>query len=68
MVKKLKINDILALLILIFIIPGIWLLTGWEIITLPGEIIGATIMAWGLVLQYYFRRKPPDVKGDAPHG
>ena len=59
MTKKIKINDILAILVLVIIIPGLWVATGLGKITLPGEIIGATIVAWTLVLQYYFRRKPP---------
>jgi len=59
MIKKIKINDILAILVLTIIIPGLWITMGFGLITLGGEITGATIMAWGLVLQYYFRRKPP---------
>lgn len=62
MIKKIKINDILAILVLIIIIPGLWITMGLGKITLAGEITGATIMAWGLVLQYYFRRKPPESK------
>jgi len=54
-----KFNDLLALITIVGIIPGLWVATGLKAIVLPGEIIGATIMAWGLVLQYYFRRKPP---------
>ena len=54
-----KFNDLLALITLIIIIPGLWVVSGLKIVTLPGEIIGSTIMAWGLILQYYFRRKPP---------
>jgi len=59
MIKKIKINDILAILVLTIIIPGLWITMGLGLITLGGEITGATIMAWGLVLQYYFRRRPP---------
>lgn len=57
-----KFNDLLALLTIVAIIPGLWVAAGLNALTLPGEIIGATIMGWTLVLQYYFRRKPPEVK------
>ena len=59
MIKKFKFNDLLALCILVVIIPGIWITLGCGLLTLPGEIVGATIVGWSLVLQYYFRRKPP---------
>jgi len=62
MIKKIKINDILAILVLVIIIPGLWIGIGLGKLTVAGEITGATIMAWGLVLQYYFRRKPPTNK------
>ena len=50
-------NDLLALLTLVVIIPGLWTGIGCGWLSLPGEITGATIMAWGLILQYYFRKK-----------
>lgn len=50
-------NDRLALLVLV-IIPVLWLIEGWGKIKLAGEVNGALIMAWALVLQYYFRRAP----------
>ena len=51
MIKKIKINDILAILVLVIIIPGLWIGIGLGKLTVAGEITGATIMAWGLVLQ-----------------
>ena len=51
-------NDQLSLLV-ILLIPSLWVANHWLI--LPGEVIGATIVAWTLVLQYYFRRSPPDI-------
>ena len=58
---KWNINNLLALLVLILIIPGLWIATGLGVITLPGEVVGATIMGWTLVLQYFFRKAPtPD--------
>jgi hypothetical protein len=51
-------NDVLALGLLFFIIPALWILQGLKILELAGEVIGASIMGWTLVLQYYFRRAP----------
>ena len=50
-------NNLLALLTLIIIIPGLWVGLGLGWLDLPGEIVGASIMGWTLVLQYYFRKK-----------
>ncbi len=52
-----QINDLLALLVLAVIIPALWLLDGNGIIHLPGEVLGATIAAFTLVVQFYFRKK-----------
>ena len=49
--------DILALLAMIGIIPGLWIAQGMGLLAMPGEVIGATIMGWGLILQFYFRKK-----------
>lgn len=53
------INDLLAILTVVVIIPGLWIVNGLGAVNLPGEIIGATIMGWTLILQFYFRRKEP---------
>ena len=53
-------NDRLAL-ILVFMIPVLWIANRW--INMPGEVMGATIASWTLVLQYYFRKKPGDAGG-----
>ncbi|NVM23867.1 MAG: hypothetical protein HWN68_19065 [Desulfobacterales bacterium] len=60
MIKKFR--DLLALIILVAVIPGLWIATGRGYLTLPGEVIGATIMAWGLLLQFYFRKRPMEEK------
>jgi len=52
-----KFNDALALAVVAGVIPGLWIANGVGLIRLPGEVVGATIMAWGLILQYYFRKK-----------
>lgn len=48
-------NDRIAL-ILIILIPALWIVNSW--LKLPSEVMGATIVSWTLVLQYYFRKKP----------
>jgi len=58
MVKKFR--DLLALLVAVIIFPGIWVGQGLGLLTLPGEIIGATIAIETLIAQYYFRKKPTD--------
>jgi len=50
-------NDVIALLLLIIIIPGLWLADSMAAIALNEQVMGATIMGWTLVLQYYFRKK-----------
>ncbi len=52
-----RINDLLALVILGAIIPGLWILDGSGAIDLPGEVLGATIAAFTLIVQFYFRKK-----------
>tara|TARA_Y100000310_G_C19981195_1_gene489848 strand:+ start:30 stop:209 length:180 start_codon:yes stop_codon:yes gene_type:complete len=49
-------KDRLALLVLL-VIPAIWIVDARGLIALAEAYGGATIMAWGLVLQYYFRKK-----------
>ena len=50
-------NDVIALLLLIIVIPGLWLADSMAAIALNEQVMGATIMGWTLVLQYYFRKK-----------
>jgi len=62
----LRINDRLAQGVLFGVIPTLWVLAGLALIRLPGEVIGATIAGWTLILQYYFRKKgPKEEKTDA---
>jgi len=53
-----NIRDLLALLVMVVIFPALWVLHGKGVITLPGEVIGATIAIETLVAQYYWRKKP----------
>ena len=52
-----NINDLIALVLLIAIIPGLWVADGLQMLDLSAEVLGATIAAWTIVLQYYFRKK-----------
>ena len=51
-----RFNDTLALVMLIGV-PVLWIASSW--LTLPGEVVGATIAGWMLVVQFYFRRREP---------
>jgi len=46
-------NDRLAL-ITVLIIVVLWLAHRW--INLPSEVIGATILQFGLIMQHYYRK------------
>jgi hypothetical protein len=48
-------NDLLCL-ILVFGIVALWILIGLNKISLPSEVIGALIVTWTLVVQFYFRK------------
>jgi hypothetical protein len=52
-------NDFLALGALI-IIPGMWVFQALAAKSLPGEVNGALIATFTLIIQYYFRRKPSE--------
>ena len=51
-------NDSLSLVI-IGLIFSLWIALGTGILTLPGEIVGATITVFALVTNFYFRKAPP---------
>jgi len=46
-------NDRLALTT-ILVIVGLWVAHKW--INLPNEVIGATILQFGLIMQHYYRK------------
>jgi len=46
-------NDRLAL-ITVLVIVALWLAHRW--LSLPNEVIGATILQFGLIMQHYFRK------------
>ena len=49
-------RDLLSILLGVVVIPGIWVAQGMGLLALPGEVIGATIVLWTLVGQFYFRK------------
>ena len=51
-------NDRLAIVLLVMILL-LWLLQPLAKFSLPDAVNGALIVAFTLILQYYFRRSPP---------
>ena len=49
-------RDLIAILLGVVIMPGIWILQGLGWSQLPGEVIGATIAIETLIAQFYFRK------------
>jgi len=54
MIKNFR--NLLALLIAVVVFPAIWVLQGLGMLTLPGEVLGATIAIEALIAQFYFRK------------
>ena len=50
-------NNILALLVDVIIIPGLWFCQGLGLIQLPEAVLGASIVVWTLIAQFYFRKR-----------
>ena len=57
-------NDVLAIIVF-FSIVALWILDGLSTIELEREIIGATIMALTMVIQYYYRKAKGEAEGKA---
>jgi len=51
-------NNLLALVV-VLIIAALWALQGFNVLSLMGEVTGALIAAFTLIIQYYFRKSPP---------
>ncbi len=52
-----KVRKILAVGSTLVLIPGLWITQGTGAIDLSAEVIGATIMAWGMIFTFYFADK-----------
>ena len=51
-------NHLLAILVIILIL-AVFIVQGFGVIELPGEVTGALIASFTLVIQYFFRKAPP---------
>ena len=51
-------NDTLSLMLLL-IIPLLWVYSGKGRMDIPDTVQGALIVTWTMVIQYYFRQRPP---------
>ena len=49
-------NDTLALLVMVFVIPGMWIAQGVGVMNLPEGAMGASIALETLIAQFYFRK------------
>jgi hypothetical protein len=53
MIKSVK--DLIGLILLLVTLPGFWAAAGAGWIQLQDPVLGATIMAWGTMITYYFQ-------------
>lgn len=51
-------NNLFAIF-LILVIVALWVLQGTGVMAAMEQISGATIAAFTLIVQYYFRKQPP---------
>lgn len=51
-------RDLLAILLAVVAFPGLWILHGQGILTIPEGVIGATIAIETLIAQFYYRKAP----------
>jgi len=49
-------NNVLALLLEVILIPGLWVCDGLGLIQLPQAALGASIAVWTLIAQFYYRK------------
>ena len=49
-------RDLLSILLGVVVLPAVWVMQGIGYLTLPGEVIGATIAIETLIAQFYFRK------------
>jgi hypothetical protein len=54
-------NDFLCLY-LISLIVALWILAGIHVVELPQEVVGALIVTWTLLVQFYFRKAQGETK------
>ena len=56
-----KFNDLFANELVVLIL-GAWIAQGTGVVTLPGEVNGALIAGFTLIIQFYFRKSPPEAQ------
>jgi len=49
--------DVLSVLVLVLCL-GLWLADGLKLAAINPQVLGGTIAAFTLVIQFYFRKKP----------
>lgn len=52
-----RFNDLLAIVLMVIVIPGLWVAIGLQYLDIPDVVTGATIPVWTLIAQHYFRKK-----------
>jgi len=55
--RGMNFRNYLALCAFIGIIPIMWIANGGGLINLGDTVLGATIVVWTLIAQFYFRKK-----------
>jgi hypothetical protein len=49
-------NNVLALLLEVIVIPGLWACDGLGLVHIPQAALGASIAVWTLIAQFYYRK------------
>jgi len=57
-------RDLLSVLLGVVVLPGIWIMQGVGLLAVPEIVLGATIAAETLIVQFYFRKK----EDETPNG
>ena len=51
-----NIRDLLAILMGVVVFPGLWILEGLSIISVPNGMLVATLPLETMIIQFYFRK------------
>lgn len=58
-----KFNDVLAVLLGVIVIPGLWVGVGAGWLAVPELVLGVTVSIETMIAIYYFRKTPPKDNG-----
>lgn len=61
-------NDLLSIVIGVFVFPVLWALHGKGIVVLPDIVLGATVTLETLIVQFYFRKAKPNNGNGSSNG